>query len=131
MDEFNLNPLGDSSVGVAAASGRIWIGIRSANPEQSLFEIVISPVADWRSDLAKIDKRFSTVAGFGLFHDSFAFAFLVPYWFAVLLVGAFSFLLWSRVNNRFSLRGLFILTTVLAVVLGMITWLDRACIRKQ
>jgi hypothetical protein len=44
----------------------------------------------------------------------------VPYWFAVSLCAAFSAALWLRF--RFSLRTLFIVTTLIAVVLGFVVY---------
>jgi hypothetical protein len=132
MDDLTFKPLGASSVGVGSSSGRIAIGTMSAeiNPNEGLFNFTHNPVGNWRSDLASIDKRFSSVAGFGLRCNSGVCVFVVPYWFAVLIAGAFSFALWSRVKYRFSLRSLFIAMTFLAVVLGMTAWLDRAWIGK-
>ena len=51
----------------------------------------------------------------------------VPYWFITPLVAAAACLPWIK---RFSLRSLFIATTFLAVVLGMIAWLDHSWIGK-
>ena len=58
------------------------------------------------------------------------FDFAVPYWFLVFLSGTIAAILWKKREKRFSLRRLFIVTTFLAVVLGMIAWLDRAWIGK-
>jgi hypothetical protein len=131
MDDYNFTP-GRSTWGVGSASGRIAIGVIPAknNPAQKLFEFTHSPFADWRSDVNRIDRQFSTVAENGFARDNNVFAFAMPYWFAVLIVGALSFAPWPRVKYRFSLRSLFIATTFLAVVLGMIAWLDRAWIGK-
>jgi hypothetical protein len=54
----------------------------------------------------------------------------VPYWFLVLTSGSLAMLFQLRWPPRFTLRSLFIVTTFLAVVLGMIAWLDRAWIGK-
>ena len=54
----------------------------------------------------------------------------VPYWFVVLSAGILAALFQLRWPWRFTLRSLFIATTFLAVVLGMIAWLDRAWIWK-
>ena len=47
-----------------------------------------------------------------------------------LTAGSLAMLLRIESPSRFSLRSLFIATTFLAVVLGMIAWLDRAWIGK-
>jgi hypothetical protein len=55
----------------------------------------------------------------------------LPYWFLVLVSGSLAMVFrmpWPP--WRFDLRSLFILTTFLAVVLGMSAWLDRAWIGK-
>jgi hypothetical protein len=55
---------------------------------------------------------------------------MLPYWFLVLVSGSLAIVLRLRWPWRFTLRSLFIATTFLAVVLGMIAWLDRAWIGK-
>ena len=54
----------------------------------------------------------------------------VPSWFLVLASGSLAMLFQLRWPPRFTIRSLFITTTFLAVVLGMIAWLDRAWIGK-
>jgi hypothetical protein len=69
--------------------------------------------------------------GFALFRGTNGRCQIVPLWFAVLVTGLVAMALQLRRPLRqFSLRALFIATTFLAVVLGMITWLDRAWIGK-
>jgi hypothetical protein len=56
---------------------------------------------------------------------------ILPYWFLVLASGSaamFCRIRWSL--RQFSLRSMFVLTTFLAVVLGMISWLDVAWFGK-
>ena len=55
---------------------------------------------------------------------------VLPYWFLVLTSGSLAMLFQLRWPWRFNLRSLFIATTFLAVVLGMIAWLDRAWIGR-
>jgi hypothetical protein len=55
---------------------------------------------------------------------------VLPYWFLVLASGSLAMAFQLRRPWRFNLRSLFIATTFLAVVLGMIAWLDRAWIGK-
>jgi hypothetical protein len=55
---------------------------------------------------------------------------IVPYWFLVLGSGLLAMIFKLRWPLRFKLRGMFALTTLFAVVLGMIAWLDRAWIGK-
>jgi hypothetical protein len=54
----------------------------------------------------------------------------LPYWFMVLAIGSLAMLFRLRWPLRFNLRGLFIATTFLAVVLGLIAMLDRPWIGK-
>jgi prepilin signal peptidase PulO-like enzyme (type II secretory pathway) len=68
--------------------------------------------------------------GFGIRTAPTGTAFFVPYWFFVLSTGLLSTLLWRKRPWQFTLRSLFVATTFLAVVLGMIAWLDRARIGK-
>jgi hypothetical protein len=55
---------------------------------------------------------------------------MVPFWFLVLATGLLAIICQMRWPPRFTLRSTFLLTTFLAVVLGMIAWLDRAWIGK-
>jgi hypothetical protein len=54
----------------------------------------------------------------------------ISYWLLVLTSGTLAMLFQLRWPPRFTLRSLFIATTFLAIVLGMIAWLDRAWIGK-
>jgi hypothetical protein len=54
----------------------------------------------------------------------------VPYWLLVIACGTLSLALQSTWPPRFTLRSLFIATTLLAIVLGMIACLDGAWIGK-
>jgi hypothetical protein len=59
-----------------------------------------------------------------------ASAVIMPYWCLVLVSGSLAQILRMRWPWRFNLRGLFIATTFVAVVLGMMAWLDRSWIGK-
>jgi hypothetical protein len=50
---------------------------------------------------------------------------VIPYWFPVLVVGALSMLLRAKWPLRFNVLVLFAVTTLLAIVLGMIACLPR------
>ena len=54
----------------------------------------------------------------------------LPFWLLVLTSGSLAMLLQMKWPWRFTLRSLFIATTLIAVVLGMSAWLDRAWIGK-
>jgi hypothetical protein len=95
-------------------------------------------VEDWyvESQPADIETPFGVAQGFwrslgfGVDPTPIGTIVWVPYWFLVLICGLLGFGLRLRWPPRFTLRTLFIATTVLAVVLGMIAWLDRAWIGK-
>jgi hypothetical protein len=57
-------------------------------------------------------------------------ALVFSYWFLVLITGWLAMALRLRWPVRFSLRGLFAVTTFLAFVFGMIAWIDMPWIGK-
>jgi hypothetical protein len=54
----------------------------------------------------------------------------LPYWFLVLASGLLAMAFQLRWPLQFTLRTLFVATTFLAILLGMIAWLDEAWIGK-
>ena len=50
-------------------------------------------------------------------------AISTPHWFVTLLFALFAAIPWIRRKWRFSLRTLFIVTTLVAVMLGLIAWM--------
>jgi hypothetical protein len=103
--------------------------------------------AGWHSSLQsnRIDRSFSTVLpnaflpffGFDEYFDGKIWpavlatrSVLLPYWALVISSGSLAMIFRLRLPWRFTLRTLFIVTTFLAVVLGMIAWLDQAWIGK-
>ena len=88
----------------------------------------------WKSwSLTSDDRRRFFLHSFVAFHveiNSPNAGFELPYWCLVLLSGSIAAIPWIRCRCRFRLRSLFIATTFLAVVQGMIAWLDRAWIGK-
>jgi hypothetical protein len=132
MDEFGFNPLGVFWVGGGSAVGRVAIGELTdgeAGPAPS-FIFSHRPVAALGREPAATFERWSTIAGLGIVNYADAFGIMMPYWFVVLVSGSLAMALRMRWPWRFNLRGLFIVMTFLAVVLGMIAWLDRAWIGK-
>jgi hypothetical protein len=67
---------------------------------------------------------------FNEYHSGKNWFLVLPHWFAILVSGSLAMALRLRWPWRFTLRSLFIATTFLAVVLGMIAWVDRAWIGK-
>jgi hypothetical protein len=72
----------------------------------------------------------SSPLGFAVYLSWPDAALMLPLWFLVLATGTLAMAFQRRWPWRFTLRSLFIATTFLAVVLGMITWMDRAWIGK-
>jgi hypothetical protein len=76
-------------------------------------------------DPSSADKQFIIVSklanrwGFGLG----IYSYVVPHWFCALILATFSVAPWIR--RQFSLRTLLIVTTLVAVVLGLIVWQVR------
>jgi hypothetical protein len=93
--------------------------------------VIGGPSGSWfdfenTSQLQTVSNQF----GFG---SSFSWAgscLHLPYWLLVLTSGSMAMAFQLRWPPRFTLRDLFIATTFLAGVLGMIAWLDRAWIGK-
>jgi hypothetical protein len=73
----------------------------------------------------KTDARWVHIMRYSTFNE-----LDIPYWLLVLISGLSAILLHLGQPWRFTLRHLFIMTTFLAVLLGMIAWLDRAWIGK-
>jgi hypothetical protein len=83
-------------------------------------------------DIPQIVKRatFFISLGFYVGQGKFGPEGVIPYWFLVFTTGSLAMLCQLRWPPQFTLRSLFIATTFLAIVLGMIAWLDRAWIGK-
>jgi hypothetical protein len=69
--------------------------------------------------------------GFVAIHNNvYGWVVRSPFWFLVLASGLLAMAFQVRWPVRFTLRRLFIVTTFLAVALGMFAWLDRPWIGK-
>ena len=93
------------------------------------------PITTWTMESVPIDhwieqRDEGVFVGFGVGAMGHAALFMTPYWFFVFVSGTLAMLFQLRWPWRFTLRSLFIVTTFLAFVLGMIAWLDRAWIGK-
>jgi hypothetical protein len=122
---------GRHPVYLASEGGRLVLGIITVdtrmNPKR--YETSHSRINNWRVARARIDQSIYGGAGFGIVAPTNP-SLVVPHWFAVLLAGSLCFVPWRRIMFRFSLRVMLIAVTLVAVVLGMIAWLDRAWIGK-
>jgi phosphotransferase system glucose/maltose/N-acetylglucosamine-specific IIC component len=119
------------SIGFASHSGRLSIGdcyIAPFGREKATH----FPTLDWRvTDVSNVQEL--TDAEFDIYRNATGSGFMMPFWLPVVLSAlsaALAAASWTRRPHRFSLRTLLIATTVVAVVLGMIAWLDRAWIGK-
>jgi hypothetical protein len=103
--------------------------------------IGVALLSDWQWGLVSIartqksieNERAAPHLGFAVSHSRFGpsvVALTIPCWFLVLTSGSLAMLCRLRWPWQFKLRTLFVVTTFLAVVLGMIAWLDRAWIGK-
>lgn len=69
--------------------------------------------------------------GFNDTWSSSSWVLMLPYWFLVAASGSLAIIFQTRWPPwRFTLRGLFVVTTFLAVLLGMVVCLDRAWIGR-
>jgi hypothetical protein len=64
-------------------------------------------------------------AGFYFIHSPSEFSLYVPDWFLVPLLILFATAPWMRWRTRFTTRTLLLATTAVAVVLGLIVWLNK------
>jgi hypothetical protein len=128
MDDFISPCTSSCEFGRGSVGGRLVVGAISGGDEPAAFRH--TPVANDSSELANLDRSWITFAGFGIPRTGATglYAVMFPYWFAIVIAAAFGFATRRHVTYSISLRTLFIATTLLAVVLGMIAWLDRAWI---
>jgi hypothetical protein len=77
-----------------------------------------------------VGRGYLASLGFDLDRNAQFSTVIFPLWFVTLVLGSVAIILRFRWSPRFTLRGLFVVTTFLAVVLGMSAWLDRAWIGK-
>jgi hypothetical protein len=78
-----------------------------------------------------LEHRYSAPhLGFAAYRTQIGTTLVLPFWFLVLTNGLLTMAFQLRWPPQFTLRSLFIVTTFLAIVLGMVAWLDRAWIGK-
>jgi hypothetical protein len=105
--------------------GRLWLRIQGEAGEFGL-------LSEHHAVEHGYPKGRLAALGFNLqFSRAYEFQFLMmPYWFLVLASGSLAAAFQMRWPLRFTLRSLFIATTFVAVLMGMIAWLDWAWIGK-
>ncbi|HEY4235569.1 MAG TPA: hypothetical protein VGM76_19210 [Lacipirellulaceae bacterium] len=121
---------------VVSMSGRleIFLAVNVVSKDLAL-------VQPWSMQSVPIDFHFPTTTaprtgllarlGFTLYAWHPGSISTAPFWVLVLASGSLAILLRLRSPLRFNLRGLFVVTTFLAIVLGMSAWLDRSWIGKE
>jgi hypothetical protein len=130
-DQCFFRPFGSHPVFLASEAGRLVLGIvtMGSPTHQNQFEASHAPLKNWRGARAQIDRSTFGFGGFGIIAPVNP-SLVVPHWFAIVLAGALALVPWSRARCRFGLRSMLIAVTLLAIVLGIVAWLDRAWIGK-
>jgi hypothetical protein len=126
MDHVNRRTLG-----VSSATG--WVTVRWDGDPQYFHRLTFHSLSV--KEYRKMMER-PMAPGETMRAATFKFGFVdgavqFPYSFPLIVMSplaAFGTASWRK--WRFSIRTMFIVTTILAVVLGMIAWLDRAWIGK-
>jgi hypothetical protein len=141
IDSFSARFVGERGLVLSSKPGRLFTHLcTTIPPETPLWSFESdSDFHNWDKPMHESWGRSGLDAGVRLGFMGFPMpggtsggghAFVLPYWFLVITTGSLAMLCQLRWPPRFTLRCLFIATTFLAVVLGMIAWLDRAWIGK-
>jgi hypothetical protein len=130
-------------VGVIDSIGEFLATAIAAKPLSKSTERTASDVSPWSITWQPYDwfsmgrdpskpPGLLELLGFAAGHDNiYGWVVVAPFWLLVLASGSLAMAFRLRWPWQFSLRSVFIATTFLAVVLGMITWLDRAWIGRR
>jgi hypothetical protein len=145
-DEWHGNGVGDQKVSIASAAGRVSLSetVREDAPSAWRREWEFdngSPESRWsphgdplqpRQDrpAAKLIRKVPTRFGIGGYLSWTDSQLKLPYWLLVAASGSLAMLFRMGWPWRFTLRSLFLATTFLAIVLGMIACLDRSWIGR-
>jgi hypothetical protein len=118
---------------VTSARGQLaWAGSYLVKKGRSFWTWMTWPIRGGEMDFKDVSgKLLPSVLGFKYVERSpktaqrpSQYLFVVPYYFPFLLTSSLSLAPWVRyVRYRFTLRTLLIVTTLVAVVLGLIVWL--------
>jgi hypothetical protein len=113
---------------IASLQGKLRISVfrehRQRRDDFGRWGVNSAPADRMAADLERspMPKR-ERALGFEIVNYWNPFAFAIPFWFLVPLVGTIAVAPWLRL--RFRLRTLLIAMTLVAVVLGLIVWLSR------
>jgi hypothetical protein len=110
--------------------GRMVFAPNASGPQEWRLATLNPTSYDYDPPYMDLHRGISNPFGFLLYFSGVGTVVIVPYWFLVLASGSLAMAFQLRWPWRFNLRSMFIATTFLAVVLGMIAWLDRAWIGK-
>ena len=103
-----------------------WSGL-AANyqPRESPLEFEMQAMAILRQLSRDAEPRVRSWVFFLLFDSQTRWFAGIPHWFSVLTFALLAAIPWILRSPRFSLRTLFIVTTLIAVGLGLIVWATR------
>ena len=116
LDEYWVSSGPKRAFGVFSAKGSVSFAQQERKPNSSNYTVGYNYIDIDKCTITKV----RTILGFGVGSDSDTSFVRVPYWFAAVLLGTFATTPW--LSCRFSLRTLFISTTLIAVALGLIVW---------
>lgn len=121
FDQVMLWPAPPRHAFAQSVSGRIYYckdSIRGANFPRYKSQPIGEVSPRFLEALRRCENRY----GFGDISDWSLSAEIVPYWCVVLVCGVMAALSCVHWSLRFSLRTLFVATTLLALLLGMVMW---------
>jgi hypothetical protein len=126
-DQF-YNPISNKTlIIVESASGRIILDWTIASPgARWRWHLTRNLQGEyWRGALKDLqtDNRHQGIGGFGYYGNPWHTIYRLPYWFLVALFAALAALPWLKRVKRFSLRTLLVVTTIVAILLGLVTYL--------
>jgi hypothetical protein len=123
-DVFRSRSMGERVFSLVSERGQVRLN------ESVQYSGPIGPIPPFDSSWDVARQGYWDVCGVQAMFSWTAIGVVLPYWLIGLASGALAMALRMRWPIQFTLRSLFIATTFLAIVLGMIAWLDRAWIGK-
>jgi hypothetical protein len=121
-DEGPFLNLGPWSLGGGSSVGRMAAGVMNGRGPSTWRH---AQIADSAVERKQIDARFSAWLGFGVAASGGWYVVMWPDWFVVVTCVALAAAARRRMTFRFSLRVLFTVMTLLAVVLGAAVVLSK------
>jgi len=115
---------GDSKFFVKSVSGRLSVAARNLDVDP--FGLSLPP--DWRIESTSrehIPLYLTYPPQFAAGWDAYGASVTFPHWLAVFVSGGFAAVAWLHLPMQFSLRTLLIVTTLLAMGLGVVVYAAR------